>query len=789
MSQVSSQELSLLRSRPQRTKLSLSIFQPTTIFQARVNDASIARNEYQITYDSVTFGDYTAVEAGMTLLIGSTSGARDLGKVRVRSITSSVITVAENSDIQWANNAYLTIQRYWELWPVYPRIISDPADPEDTIWYKDFDILYTNQNRYLGAFPCAGPHRAAYLDGGSATIYYTATGTHNVLDDSVSYHWFFEGATVTGSSALTPGNRSYDTAGHYVTRLTTSGSNYVDTTYRYVSIYDKPGEGTNVPPLHWEITSIEGNRSGGGYTMDVRIWETIDLHEGDVVVLFGESWFGSSKQTIGGNATGNSDIFFVGHILKDTIKYDYKVGEVTFTVGSVTEFAKDMEGFSVSIESVINPKDWYQLYDMNIERAIYHYVKWHTTLMSIADIQVPIADRPVQYFDSDRESIYDAMNSWVQGTLLGRTVTDMQGKVWPEMGAQAFPRRSGLPYRTPAMTIQKGDWIGTPRIEELPVNQMSFFEAGGIQFNGVATGTFKPLMSQAPGDAPGYRGSMERIQGLALAGQVELNHLTGNYRANLNHPYQRIDYDMVQSMRNLDIAPQTTVGVIINAEDTPRNVYISGSYLIDNLTWKYDSKKQLFYPSNVSVIPFVTGTGGQTLPIPELPPSSNEPRNVPKPSVPQYYPSTFKVGDYIQLYVSTYTFGTATNITWTEQREKVGSALSWDGGQKLIFEYTGWYAVSLNMRVSISEPREDLVGFQVNAYNSSGGTKTDWDGHTTLVLVTKTTSAATTHSGLGHNIAFHHYFDAGDYIRIGANLVFFMTLDTYYGTISATKLS
>ena len=616
--QTTPEEKSLLRSRPQRTKLSLSIFRPTTALKCRVDDATISRNAITITYDTVTEGHFSSVEAGMMILVGTSEGGRELGTVRLRSITSSEIVVAENSYIEWKDDLYLTIQRFWEVLPVFPRIISDPSNAESTIWYKDYDIPYTNQNTVLGTLPCAGPHRAVYLDNGTGTSYYTATGTTHVAGTPYSTNWWFEGASVTGSTAITPGDIHYHTPGHYVTRLSVTGTNFVDTSYRYISVYDKPDEGTNTPPLKWELSRIDGSRAGGGYTTTIRILENISVNEGDVVVLFGESWIGNTKQTIGGNASGNSDIFFVGHVLKGTIQYNYRFGEVSFDVGSVAEYLKEQEGFSISVESVPSPADWYQLYDLNLSKAVYHYLRWHTTVLSTNDVQVLGLDRPIQYFDSDRNSIYDALNSFIRGATFGSAVSDMQGKIWIENDAKSFPEANST-YSTPIMELQKGDWIDTPVFSENLIPPISYLEYGGIAYSGVITGTFSPIMSNAPGGAPLYRGKAERTQGLALHSQEELNKITGHRLANKNSKYPTANYKLVGNFRNIDLAPQETVMLLVDADDTPRGVHISGTYMPESVEWTYNSVNQTFYPENISFTSLVTGAAGQTIVIPEVP--------------------------------------------------------------------------------------------------------------------------------------------------------------------------
>ena len=53
-------ELALLRTQPHRSKLYLSIFEPQTVFAARVNDLGAAKGDMVITYDTVTTGNYLA---------------------------------------------------------------------------------------------------------------------------------------------------------------------------------------------------------------------------------------------------------------------------------------------------------------------------------------------------------------------------------------------------------------------------------------------------------------------------------------------------------------------------------------------------------------------------------------------------------------------------------------------------------------------------------------------------------------------------------------------------------
>lgn len=643
---LSNTDQAILRQKPQSTHLYMSIFQPVSIFKAQVNNASATLGDRVITFDNVTLGLYTYIQNGMTMWIGSAPGLNDIGKIRVRSATSTQITVSENNNIAWGDNQYLTVFRYWELWPVYPRIISDPANAENVIFYKDYDISYTNQNSILGTFVNAGPHRAILLDpaSNSGQIYYSSTGSYNLLGDSLNYNWFFEGATVTGSSSAIPGYITYNTPGHYVTRLTISGSSgEVDTTYRYISVYNQ----ANPPIQKWQLNSLQGSRDEGGYSASIKVFEIIPIQEHAVVVLFGDIFYGETHQNIGGNFPNASDIFLVGYVEKDSIEYDYQHSEVSFNITSLTDAMKKSSGFSVSVQSVASPSKWYELLDMDSRRALYHYLRWHTTALNIADFQFVGDDYKVQFFDSDRESMYDAINNYMQNSLVGNTVSDRQGKIWMEVDAMAYPNPTGT--FIPIMDISKNDWMNTPNVEERLTPDVSYMEYGGIHYSGVVTGTFEPLMASAPGNAPGFYGSMDSHQGLVLGGQPQLNQMMANIFSNKNSQYPTIGLDMSVNASNLDIAPQETIEIHISEQDTVRNVTINGLYIPDSVSWRYDPRGFSLLPQ-IEYRQLVNGRTSQTVNIPAVAYVGGglefDPFSLNFPPIPSSFPPTSSdVGD------------------------------------------------------------------------------------------------------------------------------------------------
>jgi len=606
----------LYRVQPQSTHLHLSIFQPRTVLVCRVNGA-ITRGARVIPFDTVSSGSYLSVEPGMTLLVGSTAGARDIGKIRIKSITSSEFTVSENSHIAWADTLFLTVLRFWEVWPVYPRIITDPANDEDVIFYKDYDEVYTNQNTILGAFICAGSHRAAWA---GEQLYFSASGTSHVAGVSMTYDWAFEGGTsITGSTAHTPGYVQFDNPGHYAIRLIVTGSNgSEDTTYRYVSIYNKEEDSSsNNPPRNWSLGSIGGSRGEGGNRTSITfVNEDANIDDGSVVVLFADDWYGNTNISLGGNAVNSSKIMFSGHVVGSSLRYNYQVATLDFDAANISELMKATETYAISLESTKNPTKWFQMKDINGKKAIYHYLKWHSTVLSIADFEFSGTDQNVQYFDTDRQSVFDAVDNYMRNALMGTLGADRQGKLWAQVGTVMYASPTGS-FPT-IMTIENRDWIGEPQIEVNQFDTVSYIEVGGVAYSGSTTGTFRACLSQAPGATPNGRGNPDSIPGLTISGQSHLNQISGNLYAQRNAPYPMIEMDMSSGFRNLDIFPIKPVSVNILSADTSQNVEIHAPYIVDSIEWKNDQDKLLLLPS-ISLQALMDGKNGSTLTIPNVP--------------------------------------------------------------------------------------------------------------------------------------------------------------------------
>lgn len=651
-------ELALLRTQPHETQLYLSIYKPKTVFAAQVNDASIAKGEMVITYNNVTSGAFASIGVGMTLYVGTTPGGKDKGSIYIFGRDATTITVGENSHINWEDDDYLTVVDFYQIWPIYPRYVQDGVN---VTVYKAYSVGYTDQNEVLGSLICMGPHHAGFLDPntGQHTVYWDATGTENMLGHAISYNWLFEGGTPTGSSVQTPGNVVYDTPGHYITKLTiTTAEGESNLAVRHVSIYDRPGEGDNTPILTWGIEQLAGSRNEGGYTGRFWVREQIsDIEDGALVVVFADDYYGGTQQSIGGNATNRESIVFVGYIIDGSINFDYQNGIAYFSVGSPTEIMKLGEAFSVSVESSTDPvadaanpdkggDPWFYLLDLTVKKAIFHYIRWHTTVNICCDVEYPDDDFNIQYFDANRTSIYDAIQKLMEGTVFGSFISDRQGKMWAEISPEAIASaKTSIPLN---MFIDNHDWIGTPEITERHSNSVSYLEGGGVAYAGPATGTSTALLSAAPGSVPAYRGSLQKISGLALIDQDQINTLIGNVYAYRNSRYPEVTIPIAGNYRNFDIAPKERVQLTITPSDTPRGVdWVQKPFVVDGLDWSYDSRELSFRP-DLLLSEITEGFSGDSILIEDVPPADTGPPPSPVPPPPPV-PPPISFGRYVTM--------------------------------------------------------------------------------------------------------------------------------------------
>ena len=152
-------EQTKLRSNSQWSKGYVSgLEMPDIVLQARINQTFTSLDRVgQITFDTVTAGSYLDVLPEMTVWIGTSAGACDVGIARVRKAGSStVLFIGETSELALADNQYITVLDEFLPWPIHMHV--------DGSVYADYDVGYGDQNEDFEPVPVMGADVVAVLD-------------------------------------------------------------------------------------------------------------------------------------------------------------------------------------------------------------------------------------------------------------------------------------------------------------------------------------------------------------------------------------------------------------------------------------------------------------------------------------------------------------------------------------------------------------------------------------------------------------------------------------------------
>lgn len=637
----------------QFTHLYLAKFEPNIVFQAQINDASILKGAKTVTFDNVVTGSYSNIVNGQSLYIGTQQGGLDLGRVRVRSASSSALTVAVDDGINYADNNYLTVRDYHEIWPVFPLLTlatgSGAGTPIPSV-YKDWDISYSDQNLNFDPVVIMGPDYAGFyqaLTGGvNGGVYFTATGSYTVDGSTIStYAWVFpSGCSITSSSSGTPGTVAFPAPGMYTVSLTVTASNGKSTTaYRHVMIlnraigtvggtpYDQsnfgPGgsgtrKGVVAQPYQdiddWTFDNITED-SAIGATAKISVGDRAnEFRDGDLVIIFTEEWYnGGVLQSFGGYP-GREAIKFVGYVDQAETTYDFATSKTTFLLKGTASYLQNKEMFSVEVhDTQSNPSDWFNIKNMTINKILNHYVRWHSTILNVKDyrkITTGQGDYTEDVAQFQKGELLNNLSNFVQQRLFGLVSSDRQGTLYTEIDLNIT-----LTGSRPAsvMTFVEDDWLGTPKVDEIIEQPLSNVMVGGVAYNpsipAYITGV--PLLSRAPGQWQTYVGKSQNISGLTLTDQAQLNSLAGLYFAKMNNETPEFTLELANNFGNIDIFPQEFYDFNISGTATYRGFpgWSPKRIIPRKITYKLD---KFALKQTIQFEPETYGPPGDTIVIP-----------------------------------------------------------------------------------------------------------------------------------------------------------------------------
>jgi hypothetical protein len=271
------------------------------------------------------------------------------------------------------------------------------------------------------------------------------------------------------------------------------------------------------------------------------------------------------------------------------------------------------------------PYTWNEVRNLDLDSAVSTHLRWHTTVLQIADVRPILNTYQIQKADFARGGGFSPVRDFLKVACRGDVVCDAQGTFWceREQNMLALSARNGTSY-----IIEREDWRADPQVEDDAIPSTSYMEVGGVAYSG-ATGTFGAYLSQAPGPLPDRYGTSEIVEGLALPTtnpQTWLNEIAGFIFADKNNRFQRIQIPATGRWKKSDIAPQAWALTRGFPWVTDSRIQIS------RIRHAYNPRQQ-YVLSDLEAFAETWGPPGFSKAIPIIPPAPPEP-----PYEPPYIP-------------------------------------------------------------------------------------------------------------------------------------------------------
>ena len=689
-------ELELLRTSGQHSKLYLAFPQPSVVFKAHVNQVDIGTDIVtEVTYNNVDFGAYTDILPGMTLWVGTTEGAYDLGIGRIRkTCTTTLLYLGRTSEIKFANLVHLTVVDEFGLWARHPFIQSGGSH----LLFQDHDVAYTDQHTDLDPVPVLGPDFVFFyrgtLGGGNTVIALPDASDSWVLDGSTitGYLWTAPGASATSGLTTATPSLTYNSPGTYriSCRVTASNSNQF-TGYRKVVVYDD----TDLPISDFALKSCAGTYDIGGWKFSIEMYDnaSFDLvHDRAPVILFARDWYGNVEESLG-PISGRENIIACGWISGSDLVYNTNGGSVSFEVQGPQYWLDQIPGFIVGVENAITTATaWTNIAELTFDKGIWHFLHWRSTATAVIDVYLTGVDWPCPAIEAPMGSLWTQVKTVAMARLLAGASCDRYGRLFVERDPQLVP----IDERSfeNVMTVEAYDRSEEIVVERRVSPDVSMINMSGIVFSG-ASG--EPVFALSDGHILKRYGKQEIIDGLIAESQSQLIEFAGLVLVKRNNPYPRMEVVLVSNMKLLDICPAQQLTIVIDPEECPRGVVISNKLFPKSIVPIWDEKSNSF---SVRVTGELEVTDVSNSVKGDIPSNPDDPDDEPLPPIdyPELPPFPFVVPEIINPGLAYKTY------TWIINSPVVGGVLGtrvYQNGQLIRVDsyIVGGNSVSFNIEV------------------------------------------------------------------------------------------
>jgi len=537
----------------------LLLVQPRVVFAALSSEITLAKDQADVHYSSVTTGAYTDIRPEMLVCFGSTPGADDLGRVRVRKPAD-----AERIYFGWASRGkgegeqafaygtHITVYDLYKPWTKNPRIDADGTQ------YLDYDrdfATYSASPPIVNLDCGTAVQRDLDPDTELATFEFNAIHTYMTDPDADAMYtdWLWElpaEATVTGgaldSHAIT---FTLPIGAWWVSAYETASTGAVGVR-RVLCVAGEP-DGTLT-----KFDQLELTRRLEGQTLRVRVSESIPeatYPNGCMAVLWKRQTEDGAAVTPSG-LPGHEHIAFVGWHYTDEL--DGRASERGYIDDTYMEF-RDLggwlqvqPGYPITINRDETPASWYEVRNANIDYAIARLIQGYSNAADLTDFHWTGAGYehyPFPSLASQGTTLYEMIDYFARA-VAHRLTCDQWGRLHVKPDPQLLDNVGGSTPVARTTTVQKALTdadISELRITETPFPRQNWNWGEAV----VAKSQDADVVPQidvvfavAPGQAPSQGTATAQTGEQLTTTQAEFNARLGHAYARANTPTSGIEF-------------------------------------------------------------------------------------------------------------------------------------------------------------------------------------------------------------------------------------------------------
>ena len=568
-------ELALFRTALQVSRMYLIVDSPAVVYQARVNQSFTSRDKISKVQYNNGVGTRANVLTNMTMLVGSTAGSDDYGQARIRKAPDGTyFYVGENSEIAWANGAYLTVLDDFGIWPRHINVLRDKTVK------MDWDIAYSNQHTATAPVPVWGTDVVLKLVG--ATVSYTpdASGSWCLAAGTKTYAYTAPGASATsGMSTATP-TITYNAVGRYRVTLVVTVGGVSTTAYRWVHVWSAASPAVT----DFKVTQApKGSWDAGGWEFEIEMWASASVRDRAKVILFAEDWYGSTKISVG-PLPGSENIICIRWIDGETITTDPRTGKTTFSVKGPHYWFSRIGAYPIGQEIVSSTsavKKWTQFAGLTVDKSLWHLLYWRTTAITCMDVTLTGDTRKATALEAPTGDLWAQMTTIASESIFAHPHCDRYGRLYVSVDPQLTPASGRAGYPT-VMDVQTGDVVSSIGIARRQPD-VSRVNLSGVAVSGT---TGRPYFALSPGHVFKKYGSPLMIERVLLSSQAQANSLAGLMLGYRNLRYE-LDFKLAMNNRLIDICPPQYLGV--SRTIAHRGVTVSGKFVPREVSYDLSS--------------------------------------------------------------------------------------------------------------------------------------------------------------------------------------------------------